>query len=327
MKKYFIYLIFFYTVIFTGCRKDDLSDVDFRQEMRDFVQEISQYAKAKDADFVIIPQNGVQIISSSKESLIADLNYINAIDGVGQESLFYGYSDDDEITPQEETDIILSHLDLAMQNKSIAVLVTDYCYTQSKVDDSYQKNHYNGYASFAADDRELRSIPIYPVLPNNVNTDTIQNLTDARNFLYIINTENYPTKEDFLNALENTDYDIILIDLFFSDTDQFKANDIAGLKTKNNGAQRMVICYMSIGEAEDYRFYWQESWSDDEPEWLEEENPQWKGNFDVRYWYDEWKNIIFGNDNSYLDKIIAVGFDGVYLDIIDGFEYFEEKYE
>ena len=35
--------------------------------------------------------------------------------------------------------------------------------------------------------------------------------------------------------------------------------------------------------------------------------------------------IIFGNDESYLHKIIDSGFDGVYLDIIDAFEFFEVK--
>jgi len=38
---------------------------------------------------------------------------------------------------------------------------------------------------------------------------------------------------------------------------------------------------------------------------------------------DEWQDIIFDNENSYLKKIIDAGFDGFYLDIIDAFEYFE----
>ena len=38
----------------------------------------------------------------------------------------------------------------------------------------------------------------------------------------------------------------------------FTFNEIIALKTKKNGGQRLVIAYMSIGEAEDYRFYWQE---------------------------------------------------------------------
>ena len=80
---------------------------------------------------------------------------------------------------------------------------------------------------------------------------------------------------------------------------------------------------MSIGEAEDYRYYWQADWSTNPPSWIEEENPDWEGNYIVKYWEQEWQDIIYGNDNSYLKKIVDAGFDGVYLDIIDAFEYFE----
>ena len=80
---------------------------------------------------------------------------------------------------------------------------------------------------------------------------------------------------------------------------------------------------MSIGEAEDYRFYWDTAWESNEPEWLEGENPDWPGNYKVQYWEPDWQAIIFGGPDAYLDIIIAAGFDGVYLDIIDAFEYFE----
>jgi cysteinyl-tRNA synthetase len=50
------------------------------------------------------------------------------------------------------------------------------------------------------------------------------------------------------------------------------------------------------------------------------------GNFKVRYWDENWKNIIYGDSDAYIDKIINAGFDGAYLDIIDGFEYFEDEY-
>ena len=85
----------------------------------------------------------------------------------------------------------------------------------------------------------------------------------------------------------------------------------------------MVVAYMSIGEAEDYRYYWQSTWKNDKPIWLAKENPNWPGNYKVRYWEEEWQSIIYGNNDSYLKKIIDAGFDGVYLDIIDAFEYFE----
>jgi cysteinyl-tRNA synthetase len=80
---------------------------------------------------------------------------------------------------------------------------------------------------------------------------------------------------------------------------------------------------MSIGEAEDYRYYWQTEWEKDPPSWLAEENPEWSGNYKVQYWNKDWQNIIYGKGNSYLNKILDVGFDGVYLDIIDAFQYFE----
>lgn len=86
-----------------------------------------------------------------------------------------------------------------------------------------------------------------------------------------------------------------------------------------------MIAYMSIGEAEDYRYYWQTEWEINPPSWLAEENPNWPGNYKVRYWDLAWQEIIYGNDNSYLKKILDAGFDGVYLDIIDTFEYFETQ--
>jgi cysteinyl-tRNA synthetase len=44
-------------------------------------------------------------------------------------------------------------------------------------------------------------------------------------------------------------------------------------------------------------------------------------------WYrdKQWQDIIYGNDSSYLKKILDAGFDGVYLDVIDAFEYFEDQ--
>ena len=59
------------------------------------------------------------------------------------------------------------------------------------------------------------------------------------------------------------------------------------------------------------------------PYFLAEENPDWEGNYKVKYWNTDWQNIIYGNNNAYVKKIIDAGFDGVYLDIIDAFEYFE----
>jgi len=321
--------IFYLAVVISlsSCNKDDNplpNNIDYKQEMRNFVQEISAYSKAINSSFAIIPQNGVEIVSTTGDDTGSpDMNYINAIDGIGQEDLFYGYNADDQETPSEENEWISGFLNMAKNNGTVKIMVSDYCSTHSKMDNSYSLNNTSGNISFAADHRALDNIPTYPTQIYNENTDIITNLQDVKNFLYLINPDNeYSTKQEFVDAVKNTNYDCIIMDFFFNG-EEFTASQITQLKQKANGGERLLICYMSIGEAEDYRYYWNNNWATNPPSWLGEENPNWEGNYYVKYWETDWKNIIYGNDNSYLKKILDAGFYGVYLDIIDAFENFE----
>ena len=91
---------------------------------------------------------------------------------------------------------------------------------------------------------------------------------------------------------------------------------------------RKVVAYLSIGEAEDYRGYWKKEWDrnrdgrpdEGAPDFLCAANPDWAGNYRVKYWQSPWQEIIL----RYLDEIVAQGFDGVYMDIVDAFETFEQ---
>ncbi len=324
-KTTFLMLLSILLLNFTSCKRNEIPEgINFKQEMRNFVQGISSYAKNSNQKFIIIPQNGNELATENgDENGSPATAYLNATDGQGQEDLYYGYDSDDRATSENDKNYLKTFLDIE-ENNGVEVMVTDYCSTHSKMDDSYAKNNANGYISFAAPERDLNVIPNYPVTPYNVNSDDINTLSEAKNFLYLINTENYSTKQNFLDAVSQTNYDLVLIDLFFNDNDAFTNAEITSLKTKQNGGKRLVICYMSIGEAEDYRYYWQSEWDKDKPEWLDKENPYWKGNYKVWYWEKDWQDIIFGNDNSYLKKILDAGFDGVYLDIIDAFEYYED---
>jgi len=94
------------------------------------------------------------------------------------------------------------------------------------------------------------------------------------------------------------------------------AEEVARLR---GAASRPVLAYLSIGEAESYRPYWRAEWTREagRPTFLGPENPDWKGNFKVRYWQPEWQAII----HARLAELVATGFDGVYLDIIDAYEF------
>jgi cysteinyl-tRNA synthetase len=136
----------------------------------------------------------------------------------------------------------------------------------------------------------------------------------------------YQLQDIDLERLGRSRFDLAIIDYSAdgSDEERFSAEQVAALKN-SPGGEKIVLAYMSIGEAEDYRWYWQQAWDADHdgnpdpgaPSWLGPSNPDWEGNYKVRYWEPDWQAIVM----EYLDKVIEVGFDGVYLDIIDAFEY------
>ena len=107
----------------------------------------------------------------------------------------------------------------------------------------------------------------------------------------------------------------------------------------SDGTHRpLILAYIDIGEAEDWRWYWK--WSKgwdcstpkpaDLPEYIITCDPDgWTGNYPVAYWNPLWKDIvIYGrNQNSYpygdytsiIDEVIKDGFDGIYLDWVEAF--------
>lgn len=315
------------SIMLTGsisCKKNKIPDLDFRQEMRAFIEGISGYARSSSPGFIVIPQNGQELISLNGESSgTLAAAYLDAINGLGREDLFYGYTGDGEPTPANERSYMEGFLNRAKE-KGKSILVTDYCSVHEDMHDSYVQNAARGYISFAADHRQLDNVPAYPDPVFNKNSDDVQSLNQAKNFLYLINPDAFPDKQQFIDSLSNTAYDLFVVDLFFQGDEQLTAEDINTLRIKPVGGNRLIICYMSIGEAENYRYYWQPGWEFANPIWLEGQNPDWPGNFKVRYWDPEWQAIIYGNSSSYLDRIIDAGFDGVYLDLVDAFEYFEE---
>ena len=117
-----------------------------------------------------------------------------------------------------------------------------------------------------------------------------------------------------------TPYDMVVLDFVPSEennTDYPMADVIAQLH--NAPHSKLVIAYIDIGQAEEYRTYWQLGWSIGEPEWIAGTDPDgWEGNFPVAYWYDEWREIWLG-EGGYLQAILDAGFDGVYLDWLEAY--------
>ncbi|SMO77332.1 endo alpha-1,4 polygalactosaminidase [Gracilimonas mengyeensis] len=320
MRTLLPFLLFLFITSF-ACGIIGTNDTtDYRAEMRSFVQEIADYAHEQDEDFIVIPQNGHELLTVDDSPAT---EYLNAIDGLGQEDLFFGYEEDNQPTPARATNRLLEQLAVG-KDTGKTVLVTDYCHTPFKANQSYSQNQALDFLSFAAPERDLTVIPDYPENLPGENDRDITQLSEAENFLYLLNMQEFDTKADYISAIQNTNYDVLIMDAFWN-KNLFTDEDVEALRQKENGGKRLVISYMSIGEAEDYRFYWQPGWHTGNPNWLVRENPNWEGNYKVKYWDPEWKRIIYNGEDSYLQKILNSRFDGVYLDIIDGFYFFENR--
>lgn len=94
----------------------------------------------------------------------------------------------------------------------------------------------------------------------------------------------------------------------------------------NHPTRALCLAYLNVGQAEDYRTYWEEAWRPGDETPLKRESfvlcpdPEgWVGNYPVAYWDPAWQQILFGSPEALLDRILAQGFDGVYLDWVLGF--------
>ncbi len=146
-----------------------------------------------------------------------------------------------------------------------------------------------------------------------------------QSFAYVLQADSFAnTKAIAIQKLAASGRDWIVLDAYFSGTAPWTQADLNAIRIARPG--RKIIAYLSIGEAENYRPYWQNAWVKNgaltaaAPAWLLAENPDWPGNFKVKYWAADWQAIML----PAIASAMASGFDGVYLDIVDGFETFEQ---
>jgi cysteinyl-tRNA synthetase len=313
--KQLLFLVLLFPLVFTSCSKEKRSNHTGRK-MQDFIVEISDYAKSKDPLFAIIPQNGEELLFHNLDGEDdPDDRVLNAIDGIGCEELFYNA----DFAPDDY------RLDMLLRVKSrIPVLVSDYLNNDNNADLAHQYASDAGFIAFPRVSANYDYLQI-PAVVNNENSNDITQVSDAKNYLYLISQDGFADKTAFLDAIRATNFDLVIIDAFYGDV-QFTAAEINSLKTKASGGTRMVIGYMSIGSAENYRYYWKDDWKLHKPNWLKKEYDGYSNEIWVKFWKTEWRDIIYGNDESYTKKLIDSGFNGAYLDNVEVFYslYFDE---
>lgn len=132
-----------------------------------------------------------------------------------------------------------------------------------------------------------------------------------------------------------------------SEGQKFSSAEIAKIKRNGN----TVISYFCLGESEKARFYWPTfdrqalikkgevasvgyknevlNFSmEDGVQVLGRDNAEYVDNFPVKYWLPSWQKIMVEDSTemglSYLNRVMNAGLDGIYLDTVDAFEYYNE---
>jgi len=150
-----------------------------------------------------------------------------------------------------------------------------------------------------------------------------------------------------VDALVSSHYDMLVLEptrTDWSSDDRFFDTREMVTRLKDSKASdrlhhKLILAYVDIGEAEDWRWYW--TWSQEwdckpplPPGWpdyiLTCDPDGWEGNYPVAYWDVRWKDVvIYGENqgshpdrdyNSVIDEAIRDGFDGIYLDWVEAFE-------
>lgn len=115
-----------------------------------------------------------------------------------------------------------------------------------------------------------------------------------------------------------SNYDLMLVD-----PDEQTTEEITAMRAMPGGGTRRLVAYLTIGEAVNYRWYWQPAWASAPPSWLGVEG--WPGVWRVQYWTQEWKDIIYGSPTSSIGRILAAGFDGVFLSGVDTYQTWQAE--
>ncbi len=197
---------------------------------------------------------------------------------------------------------------------------------------------------------ESEEQPVNGIESQEISSPTIDankiplEIKDVTSWAYQIQDLNQPNA---IEALINSRYDMVVLEPTRTDwgsgEQDFNTRGMVA-QIKNSLAsdaihRKLVLAYINIGEAEDWRWYWK--WStgyhikfalpSDWPDFILSSDPDgWTGDYPVAYWDERWKDIVIYGKNqgkdpsrdyqSIIEEVIIDGFDGVYLDWVEGYE-------
>jgi cysteinyl-tRNA synthetase len=137
----------------------------------------------------------------------------------------------------------------------------------------------------------------------------------------MIESFQYQLQRERFEEIHGTRADLVVVDI---DDCGFTAGEVAAIAERTT-----ILSYLSIGQASNFRAYWDRAWVDEAgerlpvaPAWLGAKC-EWPGSYHVRYWDDAWLAIL----TQTLDRILGLGYAGCVYDVVDAYAYWEKQGE
>ena len=305
--------------------------LDLREEMRKFVIAIAQFSRQYRNDFRVIARGGLDLLV--KRGVLDDQRtspartYIRSLDGLIAEGIFSSLTHPEKPPSAEKQSKIMRVVNYAKIN-GVRVFTFDHGKSRGFIDRTHHKAKKFGFVSLVSQKKlsEISYLPTYPKRPFDENPKNILSLGQVKNFVAITNSIPFGRQDSFALKLHSTNYDMVIVDVFHG-RQPLTRRAVETLKFKKVGAKRLVIAQMNIGLAASYKYYWEDRWGEGSPSFINVPLRNDPDQYYVKYWLPRWQNLIAGDTNSYLYGIIRQGFDGVLIDGLETYKFFEDGEE
>jgi endo-alpha-1,4-polygalactosaminidase (GH114 family) len=310
-----------------------------RQLMRDIIVALSDYAKKRNPRFVILVRNGAGLLiketrewkletlrdpdgaSADKYAKVGAINrpFVKAIDGMVMDGLSFGAVAYGKPTTESRSRSLLA-AGAALKKEGRSFLAIEYCDDKGNVALAEANAAKAGALTYIDRDGDKLLGRIPSERPPRENPAAVSDFAKLRNYLPMMRSDGFGSRAAWVGALANTNYDMLLLETFWRETESLTFSDVRQLKYKKLGTDRLVLGVLPVGRARDTRFYWKSEWKLGEPSFLVASDPDDAAETVIKYWDDKWKEIV----GKYMQGIVDLGVDGVMFDHADAYLYFED---
>ncbi len=320
--------------------KEVIKMPNYRDEMRKNVITVSDYAKERKKDFIVITRQGSLLLNVGEWEEHLDEVKIAASRGVfGDDEIFiekmfnadnikgkdagasvvpYSSAIDGIAVDYHECSgkVLTTEAEKEIKKRGIVKLNIRHCPNAESLDREIAKDK-------AADNASLIKTGFNEIPkkePFLYSADNVSGLKEVKNFLLLTDYSRFDNKNNLIMALEDTNYDMLIVNPFFSKNDAFNYNDVHRLKYKKLGARRLAVASIDISRIGFNDFYFKDTYSFRNPEWIKYVDKADPDKYVVEYFNQDYRNII----GKYVKGIVDLGFDGIMLDGVDAHLIFEQ---